>query len=393
MSSRTARYRRLQNDELFDQIYGRIDERERRLAPFKLFFFIVLLYLFIQAENLRQLQMRNGHVSAFGKGHREFILQSANPRIAAMHKLEAPANPDENPTGLKFKGIILHGVPKALLKSYRPDTDTLKWKCLNHDTEIEWHQVNDNYCDCPDGSDEPGTSACSNGRFYCETEHRYIPSSSVNDGICDCCDGADEYKGIRPDPKTHPFPENARLAPCSDECSGVMLEKELKEDVEKQGLDIKEKYYTEFLEENPEVLDTSVQYDTSIFGPNHVFLKIATQCYHYRSPGYLYELCPFRSAKQTDGNNKSHRLGRAFDSAYDENEKHKLRPSAFNSIKWLDHKTIEMGEGDNCFAEVKRKIKIAFQCGTVDEILYVAEDETCVYNFEFSTPAVCSEIL
>lgn len=31
---------------------------------------------------------------------------------------------------------------------------------------ISWDRVNDDFCDCPhDGSDEPGTSACSNGGF------------------------------------------------------------------------------------------------------------------------------------------------------------------------------------------------------------------------------------
>lgn len=57
--------------------------------------------------------------------------------------------------------------------------------------------LNDNYCDCSDGSDESATSACSHilvqkKIFKCADGKGAIFASRVQDGIQDCADGSDE---------------------------------------------------------------------------------------------------------------------------------------------------------------------------------------------------------
>lgn len=81
---------------------------------------------------------------------------------------------------------------------YRPSKT---FSCRDNSKRIPYSFVNDDFCDCVDGSDEPGTSACPNGKFFCLNigyESCTLPSSRVNDGICDCCDGSDEAESICP---------------------------------------------------------------------------------------------------------------------------------------------------------------------------------------------------
>ncbi|KAK7362466.1 hypothetical protein VNO77_04580 [Canavalia gladiata] len=79
---------------------------------------------------------------------------------------------------------------------YYKSSDVIR--CKDGSGKFNKAQLNDDFCDCPDGTDEPGTSACPGGRFFCRNVGHvpvYLFSSRVNDGICDCCDGTDEYDG------------------------------------------------------------------------------------------------------------------------------------------------------------------------------------------------------
>lgn len=87
------------------------------------------------------------------------------------------------------------GIPPQDEKYYK-SLDLIK--CKDGSKKFTKAQLNDDFCDCPDGTDEPGTSACPGGKFFCRNAGHaplILFSSRVNDGICDCCDGSDEYDG------------------------------------------------------------------------------------------------------------------------------------------------------------------------------------------------------
>ncbi|XP_065339575.1 uncharacterized protein LOC135939229 isoform X2 [Cloeon dipterum] len=125
---------------------------------------------------------------------------------------------------------LLRGSRLQDIVHYKP-TKEKKFKCIQSGLLIDYIKVNDDYCDCPrDGSDEPGTSACSeNGRFYCTFHQRaskpdaWIPSGRVNDGICDCCDGSDEWQNITVPTRLRFSEDDQRRfkvfqAPCTFKC-------------------------------------------------------------------------------------------------------------------------------------------------------------------------------
>lgn len=103
------------------------------------------------------------------------------------------------------------------------NSDDQHFICHPSGVKISINFINDDYCDCPDGSDETQTNACPEASFECH--HRFkivrLPSSRVNDGICDCCDGSDEDESFKSPIKLNESIQKKigiYLSPCPNVC-------------------------------------------------------------------------------------------------------------------------------------------------------------------------------
>ncbi|RUP43883.1 glucosidase II beta subunit-like-domain-containing protein [Jimgerdemannia flammicorona] len=130
------------------------------------------------------------HLTPMTPSKKKFALIPVALSVATFLLLSHPVHAESTP---------FRGVPGSRQPLYERKGDT--WTCLDGSKTIPYSAINDDYCDCADASDEPGTSACPNGRFWCANAGHipaYIKSSRVNDGVCDseCCDGSDETSGL-----------------------------------------------------------------------------------------------------------------------------------------------------------------------------------------------------
>lgn len=178
---------------------------------------MVILFFFSHWKSYKIL-VRNTHETS-----NRFVVQDSK-QLDERSNVESERNESKcrSEGGLQTSGHCVNkgmlGVAPSDMANYQPNPMGL-FACLDGEMRVGWASMNDDFCDCSDGSDEPGTGACPNTRFFCVGGGHYLLSSRINDGICDCCDGSDEWKKltVRADVlQKHNF--NIKYVPCGNSC-------------------------------------------------------------------------------------------------------------------------------------------------------------------------------
>ncbi len=119
--------------------------------------------------------------------------------IAAVQTGVAAATTVTIATATEAVALVNKEQATVPLTASAADDGGLYATCYHGTTGPQQHAriVNDNYCDCASGADEPLTSACSSalvaqGVFDCGNGQALLYASRVEDGVCDCANGRDE---------------------------------------------------------------------------------------------------------------------------------------------------------------------------------------------------------
>mmetsp|Transcript_70919 Transcript_70919/g.123038 ORF Transcript_70919/g.123038 Transcript_70919/m.123038 type:complete len:542 (+) Transcript_70919:93-1718(+) len=173
--------------------------------------------------------------------------------------------------GLLMAASAILGVEPGTEERYSgPD-----YRCVGFDGStltLAPNAINDDSCDCADGSDEPGTGACAGQDltlFFCLNKGhtpRRIYASRVGDGLCDCCDGSDEAMLA----KRLPFSvcpdtcaEEGAIARAEGEKKATLLRAALEkqEEIKQAGLKARETWRGEIDQLNVHLKDLQAAFD------------------------------------------------------------------------------------------------------------------------------------
>jgi protein kinase C substrate 80K-H len=122
------------------------------------------------------------------------------------------------------------------------------------------------------------------------------------------------------------------------------------------------------------------------FGKDDVFRALKDTCISKDSGEYTYELCWMDQTKQ-----KSKKGGGVTNMGNYEGVTTVTvdETSAEGLVVPREKVALEFSNGHTCWNGPPRSTKVILECGAVDEILKITEDEKCVYSMQVITPAVC----
>lgn len=230
--------------------------------------------------------------------------------------------------------------------------------------------VDDDYCDCADGSDEPHTSACAGvgprARFVCERDpsergQGAIAASRVHDGVCDCCDGADEAA-------------NSAVR-CPDRCGELAAAMAAREAQRREGVRLRDALASRA---SSTALSSAAMHDA----PHPAFATLVGKCFQTSQHEYVYEVCLFDKATQTKRGSKPTSLGKrwAWRQGGGQGGGHANGVVAG-----------ALSGGERCWAvNIDRSLHVLFECWAHPEALgHVSERSPCVYEATLRTAAAC----